>query len=206
LKTKGNGQLNPLLLSSVLSLLATMKLHEIAHFLLLSFCLFLFYANALPQQKGFGDDSFTTNQFPESGSKRPINPMSESCLACICQASTNCNLTTRCISNNKFCGPFLISKPYWIDAGQLTIKFDQASRDGAFTACATDPICSAQTVRTYMQRFQTDCNNDGSIDCDDMGRIHLMGPDDCSNPRVPSTPFFKRFRKCYDSVLQLNAS
>lgn len=56
--------------------------------------------------------------------------MTEACLACICQASTNCNLTTRCISNGKYCGPFLISRPYWQDAGQLTLVGDRAERGG----------------------------------------------------------------------------
>ncbi|XP_021948031.1 lysozyme [Folsomia candida] len=167
---------------------------------------FMFVALSFPQQDFGNEQGFFNSEFPDSSSKRGINPMTESCLACICQASTNCNLTTRCISSDKYCGPFLISKPYWLDAGQLTIKFDEPSRDGAFFACATDPICAAQTVRTYMLRYQTDCNNDGIIDCDDMGRTHLMGADDCSNQRVTSTPFFKRFRKCYDAVLQLNAS
>ncbi|CAL8138006.1 unnamed protein product [Orchesella dallaii] len=165
------------------------------------------FVSATPQRRFSGVDDLTGQSSQNTGSRRKaINPMTEACLACICQASTNCNLTTRCISNGKYCGPFLISRPYWLDAGQLTLIGDRAERAGAFEDCANDPICSAQTVRTYMQRFQTDCNRDGAIDCDDMGRIHLMGPTDCVNPRVPTTPFFKRFRSCYDKVLQLSSA
>jgi hypothetical protein len=169
------------------------------------FCAILL-TNGYPQFSDFtdsGDQISLPSQIVE-GKRRLINPMTESCLACICQASTNCNLTTRCINKGKYCGPFLISKPYWLDAGQLTLVGDKADRSGAFEDCANDPICSAQSVRTYMLIHQKDCNRDGLIDCDDMGRIHLMGATDCGNPRVPKTPFYRRFRQCFDKVLQLS--
>jgi hypothetical protein len=103
-----------------------------------------------------------------------------------------------------YCGPFLISKPYWIDSGKPTLIDDNPDRDGAFQDCATDPICAAQTVRKYMNKFQKDCAGDGKISCDDLARIHLMGPFDCANPAVTTTIFYRKFEQCWNRVLQLS--
>lgn len=56
--------------------------------------------------------------------------MSEACLACICLGSTNCQLATGCVSNGQYCGPFLISKPYWLDAGRPVLLGDSPEREG----------------------------------------------------------------------------
>merc|ERR1712013_401334 len=45
------------------------------------------------------------------------NGLSDNCIGCICEASTRCNVTTKCISGGSFCGPFLLSKPFWVDGG-----------------------------------------------------------------------------------------
>jgi hypothetical protein len=39
----------------------------------------------------------------------------EDCVACICDASSACNLTIGCFAG--LCGPFLIGRQYWLDAG-----------------------------------------------------------------------------------------
>merc|ERR1712108_123776 len=36
------------------------------------------------------------------------NGLSDNCIGCICEASTRCNATTKCISGGSFCGPFLL--------------------------------------------------------------------------------------------------
>ena len=36
--------------------------------------------------------------------------ISDSCIGCICEASTRCNLTAGCISGGALCGPFLLSR------------------------------------------------------------------------------------------------
>ncbi|CAG7833070.1 unnamed protein product [Allacma fusca] len=131
-------------------------------------------------------------------------PMTEVCLACICQASTSCNLTTQCISGGQYCGPFLISRPYWLDAGSPTLLGDTATRPGAFEDCTADPVCSAQTVRTYMTKYARDCNGDGRIDCNDLGRIHLMGAYGCADPAVEQSPFFQRFQQCVVRASSVN--
>jgi len=56
--------------------------------------------------------------------------MSESCLACLCAASTDCQLSKGCVGGGEYCGPFLISKPYWLDAGTPVLLGDDAEREG----------------------------------------------------------------------------
>merc|ERR1712080_749986 len=50
------------------------------------------------------------------------NGLSDNCIGCICEASTRCNATTKCISGGSFCGPFLLSKPFWVDGGSCVSK------------------------------------------------------------------------------------
>jgi len=77
--------------------------------------------------------------------------MSDTCLGCICEATTNCNMTIGCMRG--LCGPFLISKAYWVDSGRPTVPRDNPDRQGAYETCANDPYCSANAVRQYMARF-----------------------------------------------------
>merc|ERR1711963_256469 len=49
------------------------------------------------------------------------NGLSDNCIGCICEASTRCNVTTKCISGGSFCGPFLLSKPFWVDGGDVPL-------------------------------------------------------------------------------------
>ena len=88
-------------------------------------------ANFATQQQ---QANFATQQQPVLPATAPPPQtrasMTESCLACICQASTSCNLTTPCVSQGQYCGPFLLSKPYWLDAGRPILFGDSADRDG----------------------------------------------------------------------------
>merc|ERR1712012_614573 len=53
--------------------------------------------------------------------------LSDNCIGCICEASTSCNKNAKCINGDSFCGPFLISKGFWIDAGQCVLDNDNPS-------------------------------------------------------------------------------
>ena len=44
--------------------------------------------------------------------------VTNNCIGCICEASTRCDTNVTCINNGFLCGPFYISKPFWIDAGR----------------------------------------------------------------------------------------
>merc|ERR1712203_399832 len=58
------------------------------------------------------------------------NGLSDNCIGCICEASTRCNATTKCISGGSFCGPFLLSKPFWVDGGSCVLEGDSPSDQG----------------------------------------------------------------------------
>lgn len=49
----------------------------------------------------------------------------------------------------------------------------------AFTNCANDPICSADSLQNYMVKYGQDCNRDEQEDCYDYNAIHYMGPFNC---------------------------
>ena len=52
-----------------------------------------------------------------------------SCLGCICEASTRCDVFTGCVANGALCGPFLISKGFWIDSGRCVLEGDDPNSD-----------------------------------------------------------------------------
>merc|ERR1711970_1683303 len=84
--------------------------------------------------------------------------LSDNCIGCICEASTNCNKTAKCISGDSFCGPFLISKGFWLDGGSCVLNNDNPNDPAAWKRCALDLVCSANTIRSYINRFGKDCN------------------------------------------------
>jgi len=55
----------------------------------------------------------TTTTTPEEPAKANIT---NNCLRCLCEASTKCRLTAKC--ERGVCGPFHLSKGYWIDGGK----------------------------------------------------------------------------------------
>lgn len=43
--------------------------------------------------------------------------VSDLCLTCLCEASSQCDLKSRCV--NDVCGPFRMTRGYWIGGGSL---------------------------------------------------------------------------------------
>ncbi|XP_075211031.1 invertebrate-type lysozyme 3-like [Lycorma delicatula] len=101
----------------------------------------------------------------------------EICLQCICEAVSYCNVTNICDEDGS-CGPFRITKPFWIDAGKPILRLDDAERPEAFTRCAFDLTCAGKAVFEYMKKYKLDCNGDGEINCVDYARIHRYGSGD----------------------------
>ncbi|CAG0883152.1 unnamed protein product [Cyprideis torosa] len=72
-------------------------------------------------------------QNPVFESVPPI--ISDNCLGCLCEASTNCNATIGC-TDGGLCGPFLISQPFWselkTEKGDIrpTLEGDNPDRPG----------------------------------------------------------------------------
>lgn len=116
-------------------------------------------------------------------SNRATRGVDVNCLQCLCQASTGCDIDKQCVGN--FCGPYLISWPYWADAGRL---------GSDYATCALNPQCAEATVKAYMDKFARDCNNDGVIDCEDYAVIHKHGPQ-CA-PLGGDNQFWNEFRSC----------
>lgn len=77
--------------------------------------------------------------------------LTPTCLGCICEATSNCNLTIGCLG--RLCGPFLISKEYWEDAGRPVLYLDHPARKGAHETCLNDPYCAAATMMQYVTRY-----------------------------------------------------
>ncbi|KRT81212.1 hypothetical protein AMK59_6095 [Oryctes borbonicus] len=119
-------------------------------------------------------------------------PVTQSCLGCICEGISGCNVTSTC--QGEVCGPFRITWPYWADAGKPTVKNEGPDSATAYRNCALDTFCSALAVQGYMQKYQQDCNGDGKIDCDDYAAIHKLGGYGCRG-QLPS-PFAERYQQC----------
>lgn len=119
----------------------------------------------------------------------PAEPVSQTCLGCICEASSGCNTTLKC--DGDVCGPFRITWGYWHDSGKPTFNNESPDSKQAFANCVNDAFCAARAVQGYMTKYGQDCNGDGKVDCDDYARIHRHGGYGCSAPLDPAyeTPY-----------------
>ncbi|KAL3272421.1 hypothetical protein HHI36_013903 [Cryptolaemus montrouzieri] len=124
-------------------------------------------------------------------------PVTQQCLGCICEASSNCETNGRCDGDT--CGPFRITWAYWADGGKPTINDEAADSPQAYSHCASDTFCSALAVQGYMHKFQKDCNGDNRIDCDDFALIHKFGGYGCVGQTLPGV-FGQRYIQCKQLV------
>ncbi|XP_015600321.1 lysozyme [Cephus cinctus] len=104
--------------------------------------------------------------------------LSQTCLGCICEAASGCNVTSGCVG--EVCGPFRITWGYWADGGKPTLNNEPNTVEGAYPRCVSDPYCASRAVQGYMNKFGQDCNGDGVVNCDDYARIHRLGGYGCS--------------------------
>ncbi|KAL1117672.1 hypothetical protein AAG570_003987, partial [Ranatra chinensis] len=128
-----------------------------------------------------------------------VEPVTEFCLGCICEAVSNCNRSATC--NGDVCGIFRITWAYWSDAGKPTLTYDDPNDPGAYGRCTNDPVCAAKAVTNYMAKFAQDCNNDGVINCYDYAAIHRLGGYGCRNQL--DLPYYNRFVNCQRQVATL---
>ncbi|XP_044759553.1 lysozyme-like [Coccinella septempunctata] len=120
-------------------------------------------------------------------------PVTQQCLGCLCEASSNCDISGQCAGD--VCGPFRITWAYWADAGKPTVNNEATDAPQAYAHCAADTYCSALAVQGYMQKFQQDCNGDNRIDCDDFALIHKYGGYGCKGQALPGV-FGQRYQQC----------
>ncbi|XP_045500256.1 lysozyme 1-like [Colias croceus] len=125
-----------------------------------------------------------------------VTNLNESCIRCLCHVA-GCDLAHTC--SGGYCGPFYISRVYWVDAGKPTLPDDNPDRKEAYEDCARDYHCSVTIVQSYMAKFGTDCNGDGVTDCYDYMMINHHGGRACSEP-LYLTPLglrrLKLFQEC----------
>uniref|UniRef100_A0A2A4JD13 lysozyme n=1 Tax=Heliothis virescens TaxID=7102 RepID=A0A2A4JD13_HELVI len=95
-----------------------------------------------------------------------------------------------------YCGPFIISRVYWVDAGKPTLPDDDPERKEAFEDCAKDYHCSIKIIESYMANYGKDCNHDGVTDCFDYMMINYHGGRACSKPLL-LTQSGRRWLKSY---------
>jgi len=70
----------------------------------------------------------------------------------------------------------------------------------AWRRCALDIVCSANTIRSYINRFGKDCNGDALVTCEDYTMIHKNGGWNCGTSLVGSN-FWDIFQTCKDTVI-----
>ncbi|XP_076644556.1 lysozyme-like [Halictus rubicundus] len=117
--------------------------------------------------------------------------VSNTCFKCICEAATGCDLNRGC--NGQTCGPFRITRDYWVGAGKPQIHGRSVEGDG-FEECTSDLYCASRTIQTVMERNARDCDGDGIINCDDYLRMHQLGVGGCSNSL--DTEFENTYKRC----------
>nr|XP_022920100.1 invertebrate-type lysozyme 3-like [Onthophagus taurus] len=103
-----------------------------------------------------------------------VSNLDDKCLRCLCVASSNCDINFPCTDG--FCGPYILSKPYYDDA---TKGRDMDPTKKAFEKCALDYTCAKKIVKYYVARFAKDCNKDGVTDCTDYAMINFNGGYGC---------------------------
>ncbi|XP_068201135.1 lysozyme 2-like [Palaemon carinicauda] len=131
--------------------------------------------------------------------------ISDDCMMCLCEAATGCNLTAGCQSTYEgayFCGPFHISRAYWLDAGSPTLNYVDDPSTEDFKECTQDYYCSTITVENYVSKTVIskgiDCDGDNLINCVDYAIVHKRGGYNCNQTDDRPTRFYKRFYDCWN--------
>ncbi|KAJ0174826.1 hypothetical protein K1T71_009934 [Dendrolimus kikuchii] len=126
-----------------------------------------------------------------------IPNLSEACYRCLCYVSTGCNVNNQCVGG--YCGPFNISRVYWVDAGMVVQREDDPERNHAWEDCALNYYCAQKIIEGYLQRFGKDCNGDGVTNCFDYMMVNGNGGYGCTAPlnrSVNGQRWLKRYEEC----------
>ncbi|GJQ79680.1 hypothetical protein Trydic_g20621 [Trypoxylus dichotomus] len=100
-----------------------------------------------------------------------------------------------------YCGPFKISRLFWIDGGREVLPEDDVERAGAFEDCALQLQCAQRVLTNYLEKYARDCNNDGITNCTDYLMINFNGGYQCSpelDRNEAGKSFARRFDRCYN--------
>ncbi|ETN63753.1 lysozyme i-1 [Anopheles darlingi] len=111
-----------------------------------------------------------------------LSNLNSSCLRCMCEASTGCGgQVTECRQT-------------------VVLPHDTPTRWGAFEDCANDYNCATDIINQYMEKYGTDCNNDGVVDCVDYTMLHINGGPLCHQPLRGA--FANSFSKCMRNAIR----
>ncbi|KAG8178043.1 hypothetical protein JTE90_022926 [Oedothorax gibbosus] len=127
----------------------------------------------------------------------PAGQISEKCFQCLCEASSDCDLSAQCEGKGPgqyFCGPYQMTFDYWRAAGRIGENPDDPLD---FEKCLNSKPCAEATIRGYMYENSVDCNGDSVINCHDWARIHKTGPLSCNNTWILNTDYWSKFTTCY---------
>ncbi|CAL4069801.1 unnamed protein product, partial [Meganyctiphanes norvegica] len=106
----------------------------------------------------------------------------DSCMACMCWASTNCSYDREqpCVTHEwgEYCGPFAITFNYWIDGGCRHVDdVDKPSIDCTlppYYECVGSDNCNQMTVQAYLEKYVTSAHP--KADCELYAKTHSGGP------------------------------
>ncbi|XP_046969446.1 lysozyme-like [Vanessa cardui] len=130
-----------------------------------------------------------------------IPNLTEACYRCLCHVSTRCLTSHECTGG--YCGPFNISKVYWIDSGKVTLPDDDPIRSHAWEDCARSYYCSKRIIEGYLEKFGKDCNGDGVTNCFDYMMINGNGGYGCTAPlnrTENGRRWLSRYEECRHSL------
>ncbi|XP_072945208.1 lysozyme-like [Epargyreus clarus] len=130
-----------------------------------------------------------------------IPNLTEACYRCLCHVSTKCDQSHGCTAG--YCGPFNISRVYWVDSGRVVFPEDDPERNHAWEDCARNYHCSQKIIEGYLQRFGKDCNGDGVTDCFDYMMVNGNGGYGCTAPLNRSANgqrWLARYEECKHSL------
>uniref|UniRef100_A0A6P4E6Q9 lysozyme n=1 Tax=Drosophila rhopaloa TaxID=1041015 RepID=A0A6P4E6Q9_DRORH len=122
---------------------------------------------------------------------------SAECLACIATTATN-NVPATCTNRGRGkepCGIYRISYDYWQDTLGLIHPEDSLAQD--YKECVVDRECAERIVRSYVERYDWDCNGDGRIECRDHVILHMRGPGGCRRRESLEDEHKSRMEKCF---------
>ncbi|XP_037081318.1 lysozyme-like [Pollicipes pollicipes] len=122
------------------------------------------------------------------------------CLACICNASTNCSPRIGCRRQHGqlVCGPFLLTADAWRRARASGGTFAKRFRYLNYRTCANDGACASEALSQYLSQSASDCDGDGRVTCKDFGIMNRAGVSGCRN----RTEARRMMRSAYYRVLE----
>jgi len=96
--------------------------------------------------------------------------ITDRCLDCICMRNpNNCKEREKTIITDGVCGPYYISRQYYLDAGSPGPEFNVTG----YEACCRRLDCSRQCVRQYANKYGDSCTYPAKPTCKDYSRMHF---------------------------------